>query len=49
MICYEPIAFTHDGCRIPAHLPDKNVLRKKLQEFIILPSTTIDYTNEDQK
>ena len=31
------------------HLPDKDVLRKKLQEFVKLPSGTEDYTNEDQK
>ena len=31
------------------HLPDKDVLRKKLQEFVNLPSGTEDYTNEDQK
>ena len=31
------------------HLPDKDVLRKKLQEFVNLPSSTEDYTNEDQK
>ena len=30
------------------HLPDKDVLRKKLQEFVNLPSGTEDYTNEDQ-
>ena len=31
------------------HLPDKDVLRKKLQEFVNLPSCTEDCTNEDHK